>query len=99
MRQHGGGLGDLDDAQTAVLLALTKSPLCRRTSAKYVARLLVRFLRAQGVPLPVAILTSKASARASLRREYEEYMRRQRGLSERTIYSCWRRAWDCRRRR
>ena len=89
MRQHGVGLGDLDDAQTAALLAQTESPLCRRASAKYVVRLFVRFLRAQGVPMPVAILTPKASARASLRREYEEYLRRQRGLSERTIPRCW----------
>ena len=90
MRQHGVGLGDLDEAQTAALLAQMESPLGRRTSAKYVVRLFVRFLKAQGVPLPVAILTPKASARAGLRREYEEYLRRQRGLSERTIYSCWR---------
>jgi hypothetical protein len=85
MRQHGGGLGGLDETQTTSLLAQTESPLCRRTSAKYVVRLLVRFLRAQGVPLPVAILTPKASARASLRREYDEYVRRQRGLNERTL--------------
>ena len=72
MRQHGVGLGDLDEAQTAALLAQTKSPLGRRTSAKYVVRLFVRFLRAQGVQMPAPVLTPKASARASLRHEYEE---------------------------
>lgn len=90
MRQHGVGLGDLDDAQTAALLAQTESPLCRRTNAKYVVRLFVRFLRAQGVPMRVASPTPKESARASLRREYEDYLRRQRGLSERTLPHCWR---------
>jgi site-specific recombinase XerC len=40
--------------------------------------------------MPAPVLTPKASARASLRREYEDYLRRQRGLSERTIYTCWR---------
>ena len=87
MRQHGVGLGDLDEAQTAALLAQMESPLGRRTSAKYVVRLFVRFLKAQGVPLPVATLTPKASARAGLRREYEEYLRRQRGLTAPPAYS------------
>jgi site-specific recombinase XerD len=90
MHQHAVGLGDLDEAHTATLLAQAPSPLCRCTSAKYVIRLFVRFLRAQGVPMPVPIPTPKEIARADLRREYEEYLRRQRGLSERTIPHCWR---------
>jgi integrase/recombinase XerD len=36
------------------------------------------------------LLTAKQIARASLRHDYEEYLRRQMGLSERTIYQCWR---------
>lgn len=35
-------------------------------------------------------LTAKQIARAELRRSYEEYLRHQRGLSERTIFHCWR---------
>jgi integrase/recombinase XerD len=31
-----------------------------------------------------------ASLRASLRHDYEDHLRRQRGLSERTIGHCWR---------
>lgn len=34
--------------------------------------------------------TAKEIARAELRREYESYLRHQRGLSERTIFHCWR---------
>lgn len=34
--------------------------------------------------------TAKQIARDALRREYEDYLRRQLGLSERTIYHCWR---------
>jgi site-specific recombinase XerD len=94
MRQHGIGLGDLDDAQTTALLTQKESPLCRRTGAKYVVRLFVRFLRAQGVPMRVPIPTPRTSARASLQREYEDYLRRQRGLSERTIPRCW---WEANR--
>lgn len=33
---------------------------------------------------------NKATARAELRRDYETYLRGQRGLSERTIFHCWR---------
>lgn len=33
---------------------------------------------------------AKEAARAELRREYEAYLRQQRGLSERTIFHCWR---------
>jgi integrase/recombinase XerD len=35
-------------------------------------------------------LTAKQIARHALRRAYEDYLRRQRGLGERTIYHCWR---------
>jgi integrase/recombinase XerD len=34
--------------------------------------------------------TPKQIAREALHREYEDYLRRQRGLSERSIYHCWR---------
>jgi integrase/recombinase XerD len=34
--------------------------------------------------------TPKQVAREALRRDYEDYLRRQRGLSDRTIYHCWR---------
>ena len=38
----------------------------------------------------VMSLMAKDAARADLRRDYELYLRRQRGLSERTIFHCWR---------
>ena len=34
--------------------------------------------------------TAKEIARAELRRDYQSYLRHQRGLSERTIFHCWR---------
>jgi integrase/recombinase XerD len=37
-------------------------------------------------------LTPKQVGRAKLRREFEDYLRRDRGLSERSIYDCWRMA-------
>lgn len=50
----------------------------------------VRFLVEQGVGKPPLPRTATEIARAELRRDYEVYLRRQRGLSERTIFHSWR---------
>lgn len=39
---------------------------------------------------PASPPTAKQAARTELRRDYECYLRQQRGLSERTIFHCWR---------
>jgi len=39
---------------------------------------------------PSLLTTEKGRARAELKRDYEIYLRQQRGLSERTIFHCWR---------
>ena len=54
-----------------------------------IARRFVAFLTSIGVATAPA-LTSQELALAALRRDYEDYLRRHRGLSERTIYHCWR---------
>lgn len=54
-----------------------------------IARRFVEYLIEIGVataPPP----TPKQIAREALRRDYEDYLRRQRGLSDRSIYHCWR---------
>ena len=43
-----------------------------------------------GVAKPPTPPTARELAHATLRRDYEDYLRRQRGLSERTIGHCWR---------
>ena len=45
--------------------------------------------KSDGTKAPSAS-TDKDSARVELRQEYEKYLRQQRGLSERTIFHCWR---------
>jgi integrase/recombinase XerD len=50
----------------------------------------VRFLTEQDIAKPSLPSTAKEIARAELRREYEVYLRRQRGLGERTIFHFWR---------
>jgi site-specific recombinase XerD len=54
-----------------------------------IARRFVEYLVELGVAT-VPPLTAKQIARQTLRRDYEDYLHRQLGLSERTIYHCWR---------
>ena len=61
-----------------------------RTSATFIAKRFVGFLADQGLSKPRPPPTPKDVARAELRRDYEAYLRRQRGLSERTIFHSWR---------
>jgi site-specific recombinase XerD len=63
----------------------------RREPHKYanIARRFTRHLIEIGVA-QAASPTPKQIARDALRRDYEDYLRRQLGLSEETIYHCWR---------
>lgn len=83
-------LEDLDEAQALELIAKTGWIEKRRTYAACMAGRFVRFLSEQGVGKPPLPPTAKEIARAALRRDYEIYLRRQRGLSERTILHAWR---------
>jgi hypothetical protein len=88
MTAHSIALVELDEAQAVALIA--KSGRNRRTYATFTAKRFVRFLNERGIakqPLP---RTAKEVARGELKRDYEIYLRRQRGLSERTIFHSWR---------
>jgi integrase/recombinase XerD len=79
----------LDEAQAVELSARTGFVPKNKTYRSFIVRRFVRFLNEHGVgklPLP---LTAKELARAELRRDFETYLRRQRGLSERTIFKYW----------
>jgi integrase/recombinase XerD len=62
----------------------------RRQYAVFIVRRFVGYLGTLGVAKLPAPPTSRELARAALRRDYEDYLRRQRGLSERTVGHCWR---------
>lgn len=49
----------------------------------------VKFLTDLGAAKPVLPPTVDDTARGRLKRDYEDYLRRQRALSERTIWHCW----------
>ena len=90
MKAHGIALAELDEAQAVALIAKTGWNRKRRIYAAFIAKRFIRFLNERGIaklPLPRA---AKEIARAELKRDYEVYLRRQRGLSERTIFHSWR---------
>jgi integrase/recombinase XerD len=92
MKAHGIGLVGLDEAQAVTLIAKKGWNRNRRTYATFIAKRFIRFLNERGIaklPLP---RTAKEIARAELKRDYEFYLHRQRGLSERTIFTAPRRS-------
>ena len=62
--------------------------LRRRKYAAFAAGRFVDHLVTIGAVKPV--LTAREAARRELRRDYEDYLRRHRGVSDRTIVHCWR---------
>ena len=62
----------------------------RRQYAIFIVRRFVGYLTTLGLAKPSMPSTASELARAALRRDYEDYLRRQRGLTERTIGHCWR---------
>lgn len=90
MKANGLTIGDLDEAQAVALVEKTDWLQKRKISATFIVRRYVRFLAERGAGKPASPLTAKEIARAELRRDYETYLRRQRGLSERTIFHSWR---------
>lgn len=90
MQSEKIALEDLDEAQALELVAKIGGIERSRPFYVSIARRFVRFLNEQGVAKPPLPPMAKDIAREELRRDYEIYLRRQRGLSERTIFHSWR---------
>lgn len=90
MKAEKIALEELDETQALALVAKTGWTERRKTYATCMARRFVQFLSEQGAGKPPLPPTAKDRARAALRQDYEAYLRRQRGLSEATIFHCWR---------
>jgi site-specific recombinase XerC len=78
-------LDELNETRALELLAPVELP-SQKIHSRFMVRNFIRFLIEQGV----VNLPPDNSARAYLKRDYEQYLRRQRGLSERTIFHAWR---------
>jgi integrase/recombinase XerD len=90
MKADGIAIADLDEAQAVALVVRTSWIQKRKIAATFIVRCFVRFLAERGVGKPALPPTAKEIVRAELRRDYETYLRRQRGLSERTMFHSWR---------
>ena len=89
MREEDLALADLTEARALELLAGAPTLKALKTKPAFVIKRFIGWLREQGfAEAPPA--TRKEIARAALRRDYETYLRCQRGLSESTIFHCWR---------
>lgn len=85
MRAINVGLKDLDEEKAVDLIASAEQPPGRRKHYAFIVRSFIKFLIGLGSVKPILATASDNSARGCLKRGYEEYLRRQRGLSERTI--------------
>jgi len=90
MHESGVLLSELDEALAIELVRRDRRGVQRSTYTVSILRRFVRFLREHGAGKPLPLPTPKEIARAALKCDYETYLRRQRGLRERTIFHCWR---------
>ncbi len=92
IEKRGLGIGDLDAATTerlrhSVLSGVTGST---RSYAKFCARRFIDHLVEAGASSQAPAQKKKSTPLERLRAEYENYLRKQRGLAESTIYHCTR---------
>jgi site-specific recombinase XerD len=90
MMALGVKLGDLDEDRAVELIGRSPYRSFRSKTNAFIIRAFVRFSAALGATKPVLVASRDDSVRGRLRQDYENYLRRQRGLSERTIFHSWR---------
>jgi integrase/recombinase XerD len=83
-------LEELDEDTAVDLIAKSDLPSCRAKHNRFMVHSFVKFLVGLGVAKPTPESVPADTERGLLKRAYEEYLRRQRGLSERTIFHSWR---------
>src|ERR1700753_3594135 len=83
-------LENLDEHTAVDLIAESDPPSCRAKRNRFMVRSFVRFLVSLGVAKPALESGPADTELGQLKRAYEEYLRRQRGLSDRTIFQSWR---------
>src|SRR5665213_245200 len=86
MRESGVGIRDIDENQAMDLFTMSDQPSYKKKEAGCVTRRFVEFLRGLGVTKKASPVEFDDTPKMRLRRDYEEYLRRQQGLSEKTIY-------------
>ena len=87
MTERGVDLKDLDEDRAVNLINGWERPVSLKIRPTFIVKTFVKFLTDLGAGKSP---TLDDTARGRLKRDYENYLRRQRGLSERTIFHCWR---------
>ena len=90
MAELSVNLENLDEDTAMDLIAKSDLPSYRAKHNRFIVRSFVRFLVSFGAAKPTPELVPADSELGRLKRDYEEYLHRQRGLSERTIFHSWR---------
>jgi len=90
MAELSVSLEQLDEDTAVNLIAKSDLPSCRAKHNRFMVHSFVKFLVSLGVAKPTPESVPADTERGLLKRAYEEYLRRQRGLSERTIFHSWR---------
>jgi site-specific recombinase XerD len=83
---------DLKDLDTDLAVRLVAKPglgTSRSRHNAFIVKKFIAFLTALGASKPEIVVTPDETARGRLKREYEEYLLRQRGLSKRTVIHKW----------
>jgi site-specific recombinase XerD len=86
----GVKLHDLDEDWAVELIGKSPYRSFRSKTSAFIIRTFVRFLVTLRATKEVLATPPDDSARGQLKQDYENYLRRQRGLSERTIFHSWR---------
>jgi integrase/recombinase XerD len=90
MKKHKVDINALDEDNAVRLIKRMRRFSSRRTWAAFAVRKFVSYLNDSGVGKPSESAGLDESDRGRLKRDYAEYLRIQRGLSEGTIEQCWR---------
>jgi integrase/recombinase XerD len=83
-------LKDLDEERAVELIAKAEPRSSHSKHHRFIVRRFIQFLAPLGVVKPRLEAALDDTVRGRLKRDYEAYLRRQRGLSESTIFSSWR---------
>jgi site-specific recombinase XerD len=90
MDEIGIDVKDLDEETAVNLIAKSELPRYRTKHNRFIVRSFIKFLVVQGVGKQTLESVPANTDRGLLKHDYEEYLRCQRGLSERTIFHSWR---------
>lgn len=86
LKAHNVQLKELDEERAVAFFERAAPPARKHIQHRFIVRQFIQFLVPLGVVQPPPAAAGADTVRGRLLRDYEAYLRRQRGLSESTIY-------------